>query len=235
MLEEQKIFNNYVNSFNKTHDKVDLKYKHTFRVVAYAEQIAKSLNLRDEDVIKAKVCALFHDIGRFNQIKIYNNLNDDVSFDHGDEGYNVLKELGYTDEIVLLSTKYHNKYSVPEDLDKRVKMFCNITRDADKLDILFTQYLKVLKGEIIRDELFECIYNHKLVSNNLISNSSEAMIRGLSFIFDINYPKTFNIIKDADLIDKKINILLENCNDKRIKELKSFLDKYIEERLKYVR
>lgn len=232
MLEEQKMFDNYVESFDKMHAKVDLKYKHTYRVVSYALKIAKSLNLNEEDVIKAEICALFHDIGRFNQIKIFNNLDDDVSFDHGDEGYKVLKELNYNDEIVLLSTKYHNKYSVPEDLDERVKMFCNITRDADKLDILFTQYSKVSKNEIINNELFECIYNKKLVSNNLVTDSSEAMIRGLSFIFDINYHKTFEIINDAKLLDKKIDILLKNCNDDRIKDLKKFIDKYIEERLK---
>ena len=235
MLEEQEIFNNYVNSFNKTHAKIDLKYKHTYRVVSYASQIAESLDLSEEDINKAKICALFHDIGRFNQIKIFSNLDDNALFDHGDEGYRVLKELGYNDEIVLLSTKYHNKYSVPDDLDARVKMFCNITRDADKLDILFTQYLDVSKNETIGNELFECIYNKQLVSNDLVTNSSEAMIRGLSFIFDINFNKSFEIINDAGLLNKKIDILLKKCNDKRVKELKSFINKYIEERLNYVR
>ena len=204
MLEEQEIFNNYVNSFNKTHAKIDLKYKHTYRVVSYASQIAESLDLSEEDINKAKICALFHDIGRFNQIKMFNNLDDNVLFDHGDEGYRVLKELGYNDEIVLLSTKYHNKYSVPDDLDARDKMFCNITRDADKLDILFTQYLDVSKNETIGNELFECIYNKQLVSNDLVTNSSEAMIRGLSFIFDINFNKSFEIINDAGLLNKKL-------------------------------
>ena len=235
MLEEQEIFNNYVNSFNKTHAKIDLKYKHTYRVVSYASQIAESLDLSEEDINKAKICALFHDIGRFNQIKMFNNLDDNVLFDHGDEGYRVLKELGYNDEIVLLSTKYHNKYSVPDDLDARVKMFCNITRDADKLDILFTQYLDVSKNETIGNELFERIYTKQLVSNDLVTNSSEAMIRGLSFIFDINFNKSFEIINDAGLLNKKIDILLKKCNDKRVKELKSFINKYIEERLNYVR
>ena len=101
MDNELRIFNNYYQTFDKKEAHIKYKYDHTFRVVSFAEEIAKSLNLSKDDILKAKICALFHDIGRFNEAKKYHSFANSNDFDHGDEGYHILKELGYNDEIVL--------------------------------------------------------------------------------------------------------------------------------------
>ncbi len=232
MEEEIKLFNDYVKVFDFNHDKIKSKYAHTFRVVNYAEEIAKSLNLSEDDINKAKICALFHDIGRFNQAKIYDTFEDSLSFDHGDEGMRVLEELNYNDRIVLLSTKYHNKYMVDKSLDDKTLMFCNITRDADKIDILVNHYFEANENEVISDEVFNEMFNEKLLKNNLSHNSNEEMLKGLSFIFDINYPKSFEILKENDLVNKKIDCLLKVNNDERINKVREILNNYMEKRLK---
>ncbi len=231
MDKEIDLFNNYYNNFDKSNIIIKSKYNHTFRVVSYAESIAKSLNLNPEDITLSKICALFHDIGRFNEVKKFNNLEDSNSFDHGDEGYNVLKKLNYNNDIVLLSTKYHNKYMVPNNINERTKMFCNIVRDADKLDILTYQYSNIEPNETISKDVLGFIKNKELVDNKKITNSTEAMLRGISFIFDINYNETFKILEKDKIIERKLSILLDNNSSEELKNIKDDINNYIEKRL----
>ena len=171
-----KIFNDYYAKFENDNCYIHRKYEHTFRVVDYAEKIAKSLNLSEKDIEIAKTCALLHDIARFKQITVYHTFEDAKSFDHGDEGYNILKELNTDDEILLLSTKYHNKYGLPE-LNERVKMFVNITRDADKLDIMIVNGLKCSDKEYNVDKaIIDSFKNHKQLRVDVINYNSSILV-----------------------------------------------------------
>lgn len=234
MEEYIKIFNDYYKKFDDSLWGVSYKYDHTFRVVDFAEQIAKSLKLSDEDIEFAKVCALFHDIARFKQWQDYNTFHDSISFDHGDMGYTILKELGIDDEIILLSTKYHNKYSVPEDLDDRTKLFANITRDADKLDIMIEQDRVCNDEELsIDDEIIDAFNNRALTHNKKTTVYSDAdkIFRNVSFIFDINFKKSMEIIKEKDLVNSKLDSILAKFDDERVRNIKDICNKYINERI----
>ena len=69
----QKAFENYVNDFDINNGMINLKIIHTYKVVELSEYIAKDLKLSEEDIELAKLIGLLHDIGRFNQAKIYNS------------------------------------------------------------------------------------------------------------------------------------------------------------------
>lgn len=234
MEEALNLFNKYYSTFDSSLSGVNRKYDHTLRVVEYAKRIAKSLNLNDKDYELACKCALFHDISRFKQWQEYGTFEDSISFDHGDEGYNILKELGITDEIILISTKLHNKYMLPEDLDERTKMFVNITRDADKLDIMISLDRVYTDNEIILpDEVIDSFINHKMVKNNSEAWGSQAyhILRALAFMFDMKYKESLKIIKDCDLANLKCDLILNKCDDERIKQIKDICNKYIDERI----
>ena len=234
MKEATEIFNNYYEQFDSNLFGIRLKYDHTMRVVNYAEQIAKSLELSDEDIELAKLCALFHDIARFKQWTNYKTLIDANSFDHGDEGYNILKELGIDDEVILLSTKYHNKYEVPDELDDRTKLFCNITRDADKVDILI-DFIKDHDYDSfdIPEEVVQAFRDYIMVPNKVTANKGKtmAMLRCFGFIFDIKYKKSFNIIKESNVVNIQFDAMIKASNNEYIKEIKDILNKYIDERI----
>ena len=85
MKEYMSIFNKYVKGFDLKNKNIMRKFHHTYRVVEYANDIAVSLKLNDDDIVLAKVCALFHDIARFIQATQYNTFIDSKSFDHGDK------------------------------------------------------------------------------------------------------------------------------------------------------
>ena len=200
-----------------------------------AKQIAISLNLSDEDVELAKLCGLFHDISRFKQWAEYKTYVDLNSFDHGDMGYEILKELGIDNEIILISTKVHNKYEVPEELDDRTKLFCNITRDADKIDILIDLDNEADDDSVdISEEVIESFRNHKMLQNRVANsqNKTVKMLRCLAFIFNVKYEKTFEIIKEHNVVNKKCDNILSKHDDDRIKEITNILNKFIEERVK---
>ena len=234
-MNELGLFNSYYRTFDNEIADIRRKYEHTFRVVMYACEIAESLDLPKEDVELAMKCALFHDIARFKQWSEYQTYEDAKSFDHGDMGYSILKELGINDEIILISTKYHNKYDIPNDLDERTMMFCNITRDADKLDIMNTQALECNDvNYYINDDILTSFREHKLLSNKLMDEKTDVflILLCLAFIFDMNFKGSLEIVKNKNLVNIKCDQILKRFNKDEIKEIKDICNKYIDERLK---
>ena len=232
MEEATKIFNDYYNNFDSSLNGVSRKYDHTFRVVNYAQRIAKSLNLSDDDFVKASKCALFHDIARFKQWSEFNTFEDALSFDHGDEGEKILKDLGINDEIILLSTRVHNKISVPEEFDERCKMFSNITRDADKLDNLCIKFPKLDSNYDVPIEAINSLLNKEMVKNNekYDDNNLFHILREIAFIFDLNFKESFRIIKEDGCLERRLNLLKE-ANLKDYDKIYEVCNKFIEERL----
>ena len=69
MYENYKtIFKNFVSDFNDKDRDIDYKIKHSYRVADLCVEIAKELNLSDEDIEICYICGLFHDVGRFQQL-----------------------------------------------------------------------------------------------------------------------------------------------------------------------
>ncbi|MCR5157068.1 MAG: HD domain-containing protein, partial [Butyrivibrio sp.] len=136
----------YTRNYDPTDPKIALKIAHTYRVADNCEQIARSIGLSDEDVEFAWLSGMLHDIGRFEQVKRYNTFIDSQSVDHAEFGSDLLfgKDnliINYVDdrsrdkelETVI---RQHNKYRVDSAVEGKTLVFCNILRDADKVDIL---------------------------------------------------------------------------------------------------
>lgn len=232
MEEALKIFNNYYDTFDKTLDGVHRKYDHTMRVVIYAKKIAKGLNLNDEDYELASLCALYHDIARFKQWSDYNTFEDALSFDHGDMGESILKDLGIKDEIILKSTRVHNKISVPSEFNERTKMFCDITRDADKLDNLCVKFPKLDDSDAIPKEAIDSLLNKEMVKNNenYKNNRLFHLLREIGFIFDLNFKESFKIIKEDGCIQRRLD-LMKDLNIPEYEKIVNVCNDYIEERI----
>ena len=229
-----ELFNKYAKSFDLTVPAIMGKYHHSFRVMEYAKEIAVSLNLSEKDIELASNCGLLHDIARFKQYTEYQTYYDEKSFDHGDVGYDILNELLDDNEdkdIILVATKYHNKYALNE-LDDRTKLFCNIVRDADKLDIIKEQCNQMNDKEIIiKKELLDDIYNGRICSNKSINSNTDSILRQISWINDFNFRYSFKYIKDKGIIQNKFNLLSIYGETDDINKLKEFVFNKIEERI----
>ena len=122
---------------------INLKLAHTYRVCENITVIARSLGMKEEDVALAKALALFHDVGRFEQLRGFGSFNDSLTVDHALLGLKVINRSGVLSclpkrerNIIRKSIWHHNKYQIPVTEKADVTLFSKLIRDADKLDIL---------------------------------------------------------------------------------------------------
>ena len=176
------VFDQYVSEFDAGDPKIKLKAEHTYRVAELAGQIAADAGL-DENL--AWLSGMLHDIGRFEQVRRYATFKDAASIDHAAFGADMLFREGFIDrfqldlnkrEMMILehSIRYHSMYRLPEDLPEQERQYCDVLRDADKLDIFrvhcensFEDIYNVTTEELysseINDEVKACFRNRTAV------------------------------------------------------------------------
>lgn len=124
---------------------LQLKVNHTFQVVRLAEELAKrEPAFADAELAHAlRVSALFHDVGRFEQLRRFHTFADNLSCNHGVLGARVIREQDFlhqesreTRMLILTAVAAHNRFSVPRALAGPLRPVLLGLRDADKLDIL---------------------------------------------------------------------------------------------------
>lgn len=94
IVRAKKAFKEYVKKYNPDDSKVKLKIAHIERTAEVAKKLATELMLEKEDIELAELIGLLHDIGRFEQIRIYHTFVDKISIDHGKLGAKILFEDG---------------------------------------------------------------------------------------------------------------------------------------------
>ena len=91
-------FEKYVLKFDLQNENIKMKKDHSYRVEKESYNIAKSLELNEEQVQIAKLVGLLHDIGRFEQITQYSTFVDSKSIDHAEYG---VEQLNKNNLIIL--------------------------------------------------------------------------------------------------------------------------------------
>lgn len=234
-------FDEYVFKYNMDDSSIKYKYFHSYRVMNIMEMLATKLNLSEEDIYLAKVIGLFHDIGRFEQCKLYNSFAD-KNMDHGDYGAEVLKEENILDktnidkndyEVVYSAIKNHNKFSIEEGLNDRQLFFSKLIRDADKLDILYVlgsrefDMLKQGEGEL-SEEVRREFFNNNPLEYYKVKTSSDEMVARFCFVFDINFKESFEIIYREKYYEK----IYDKINNKDVfKDYIEHINEYIKEKI----
>ena len=243
-------FFKYVDQFDLTDGSIQRKKFHSIRVQEISKKIAEDLNLNEEYIDIASLIGLLHDIGRFEQEKQYHTFDDDKSFDHGDYGANLLKKyirnyinVDKYDNIIIQAIKNHNKLQINPNLKDNELLFSKIIRDADKLDIMYEtiSIFYIGKGEFINnltlsDYCYNCIKKNKTVikSYNVDFNYLDKIVTCIAFIFDLNFKKSFEIIKENNYISKIIKQYdyKDEATQIRMNEIEKIANKYIDEKLR---
>jgi len=249
MLDRNKAntaFDEYVSNFDMSNKLIYLKHKHTYRTVEQSLNIAKSLNLNEEDTDIAYLIALFHDFGRFEQVRRYNTFNDIKSIDHANLACTLIFEEGLIrnfieddkyDEIIKKAIYWHNKYSIDEELNEKELMHAKIIRDADKLDIVYNitnlEQVEFKDDDSnISDNVKEAYKNRISVKRDENTTKNDALLIMFGFVFDLNFDYSFKYYKENNIILKMYNKL---NNKNKFKEYVEILNEYIEGKCKNVR
>lgn len=120
------------------------KFDHTAEVCEITEKIVAGENrFSPRETLIFRLCALFHDISRFEQYAKFKTFMDRRSFDHGERSAAMIDELGLVPELppedracIIDAVRVHNKFAIPADFPHEHLDAAKMVRDADKLSIL---------------------------------------------------------------------------------------------------
>lgn len=219
----RKLFTEYTSDFDFRNEKINYKYDHTFRVAEFCRKIALSLSLSEDDVLLAELIGLLHDIGRFEQAKQYNTFNDAESFDHASYGVELLLKdkyiSSYVDDIelqqiIIKAVENHNKFKIEPGLDRRTLMFCQIIRDADKLDILDVHLTKglVINSEMgkISVEVMNRFLNSSLINHRDCKSEIDRVLTKFAYVYDLNFSYSANYIIENNIMMRLMEKVIAN-------------------------
>lgn len=246
-------FSKYVKPYDMNNGKIALKVKHTYKTVDVAKKIAEGLELNEEQVLLAELIGLLHDIGRFEQVRIYNTFRDIDSIDHANFGVKLLFEDGLIrkfiedtkyDDIIYKAIKNHNKFKIEDGINEDELLQARIIRDADKTDIfrVFVEDIETKKSvlynyeevskQILSPKIMEDFLNYRQSNRDYFTKDIDNYINIIAFIFDYNFITGLEIIKQNNYIER---VMTPICIYEETKEqMKTIIDtanKYINERL----
>jgi hypothetical protein len=204
-------FERYVDSFRDgvTDQKgIELKAEHSLLVRDLALDIAGTLNLDPGGVRLAGIVGLLHDAGRFEQIRRYGTFVDLLSENHALLGARILREKGILDAlgerertVILDAIGGHNKAVLTESLTPESLFFTNLTRDADKLDILRVVLGNGgVDGDVVdlglpnlpevSDEVVQDLLDCRMVHHAKLRTVNDFRLLQMAWVFDLNFDRT---------------------------------------------
>lgn len=220
----KEYFINYTEKFKFKNDleqrNIDLKYEHTFKVCEIVLKIGKSLDFSREELLILETMALLHDLGRFEQYYKYKSFNDKNTVNHAYLAIKIINKDGILNNIkeknlIRACIALHNKVIIPEFLDKRKKLYLKILRDADKIDILRVVVLNYegfsnnnvitlgLNNENkVSEHILKKAKNKEAIKYTELKTSNDLKLLQMSWLYDINFKKSLEIIEEKDYINK---------------------------------
>ena len=255
IINAQKIYREYASNYNIDIPRIRLKYDHILRVMENSKFIARELNLTEEEVNLAMLIGLFHDIGRFEQVRLYDTFSDkDTGLDHAAYSVKVLYEDGLIDKfidtheydnIIKKAVFYHNKKVIGEEVvDEKELLFCKIIRDADKLDIFrvineekmeAVFWYKDFSNLEINPKLMEDFKALKLIDYKDIRNNADQIYTFYNYVLDFNFDASLKIIKEKKYLETFTKRIEDTFNDEKItkntNEILTICNSYIESKI----
>ena len=243
-------FKKYIENFDSQYGKIDLKIRHTYGVVKASKYIANKLNLNNEDVELAKLIALLHDIGRFEQIRQSDSFIDNKDMDHAILGNDILfkdnlirdfiEDTQY-DNIISKAILNHNRLYIEDGLTERELLHTKIIRDADKTDnfrvkaeedfenIIDNSSKDILENDIISENIFNDFMNSKIIVREDRKTHMDFWVSYIAFIFDYNYKFGLEYIKEMNYI----NVIVDRLDYKNI-DTKQKMEKIRKHALEFI-
>lgn len=227
-LREEKLFNAYVQNYNPEDSQIRLKIIHTWKVVAAADRIAKSLQLNDRERYLAHLTALFHDIGRFEQVRRFHTFFDAKSVDHAALGAQILEEVPFLDSLsaeekkqVIRAVSVHNKLAIPQEDQGFQRTLDEIVRDADKIDIFRVsakedpidttgEPLSALKSQTVTPAVYQALEEHRSVNRADRISTIDFWLSFLGFIPDLNFPVSRQIVLEQGFWREQLDGILND-------------------------
>lgn len=243
-----KEFKDYSGRYDATQLKIKLKVEHTYRVAALSDRISDSLGLSKEDKDLAWLIGMLHDIARFEQVRIYDSYNDAQTVDHAqfgadllfggelstDKSHNLIDdyvkegELSKCDlKLIETAIRNHNKYRIDGGLSEREILYCNIIRDADKVDIIkantdfplwkiYNVTEEELKKAPITKEVLEAFNEEHAILRSLKKSPADNVLGHLSLCYELVFKESLVALKEYGYLEKFLEFESDNLSTRAI-------------------
>lgn len=249
---ELLIFENYIKSNYDFENKlITEKYVHTLNVVKVIILICEKMDLNDEDIKLAFYLALFHDLGRFKEVVRQNEFNN-LKFDHGAYSNKILFNDGFINNFLINERDYplikkaiyfHNKKDLIDNLSERERLFCELLRDADRIDIYRNlgnkKGYRAIFDNVSDDNILKSFYNSDSIDIKDLKSKGDRVVLRLGFIKLFRSRESLEVLSELGYLDeylKKIEVNEENRElfDSLIDEVRKVLKgekKYVREKI----
>lgn len=258
-LSYKNMFDGYASRYDAGDGRVALKILHTRSVTGIMERLCICRRLPEHTRFLAMLCALFHDIGRFEQLKQYDTFLDHLSCNHAEMSCRVLEEQGFLNALpeedrkkILTAIYNHNRYAIEDRIlhaaggadkaaDETLEL-CRLIRDADKCDIFrvfacedMIDVVGTPEEEIARQTITPSVlrtfYSRKTVDKTIRETRLDFWVSFLAFFFDLNYPESVEIAGEQGYYRMPFDrtSFSDPETQKQVKELLAFTESYIRE------
>ena len=230
----KKWFLKYARTFDCEDDQcrkaVVSKLKHSFGVSRDILLIGKELSLKEKDLILAQTMALLHDIGRFEQYAKYRTFVDKDSVNHAElsvkviDSNNILESLDpFSRNLLTQAILYHNNLSLPYGETEKCLFFTKLLRDSDKLDICrffiedqvegkngsgYSFIIELPDSPGVSEGVYSDLSQKKIVNYDHVHNINDYKLLLISWVYDINFYPTFQLIKKRNYLKRIQSSLL---------------------------
>ena len=253
----ERWFSDYVATFYGDDDYVNanikLKEDHSRRVCEEMDYLAEQLDLDANQRRIAQVIALLHDIGRFEQFTRYRTYHDPRSVDHSKlalevlDSENVLRDVEESEKsLIKKAIEYHGAKQLPENLNGQCRLFSQLIRDADKLDIYkvvidyYTEHRRNPEGFRLEMELpdepgysaevVKAVLDGRRLDYSRLRTWNDMKLMQLGWIYDVNFAAALRRIKQRKYLERITEFLPQTDDIEQAKKATlAYLDSKIEE------
>ncbi len=203
---------------------LELKKKHTLRVVEEMNLLIKDLGLAPDLCPTLEAAALLHDLGRFPQFETYGTFLDRVSVNHAKLSLSEIQTHGFLNrctpqeqQLITTAVGHHNEAFIPKELPPKEALHLKMLRDADKLDIwqvvihhyqnpeaaprgIINLGLKEEGG--FSKEALSALFQNTFVKSPTIKNINDLKLMQISWVFDLNFSSSVCRAKKREVVTK---------------------------------
>lgn len=245
-------FQQYTQDYSPQDPLIRLKLIHTMQVVDNMKRLLQEEQIPVQWHEAALLCALYHDLGRFEQIRQYHTFIDAKSIPHADLSVSELKKKGFLEDrnpqeqqAILDAIAWHSLLELPASIpDAETETLARLIRDADKLDIFRVfatedaqnaaeKPLEEILQESVTPAVSAALRAHRSVRKEDRKTSLDIWMTFLGFFYDFNYPASLQLALQQGWYRKVFDevVFADPAVQQEVQELLAMSEAYARSRL----
>ena len=146
-------------------------------------------------------------------------------------------------EMLELAIRCHNMYRIPQGLNRREQAFCNVLRDADKVDIfkvnidtpleeIYNTTTEELMKSDITDEVLKAFDEEHCILKAIRRTPADTVIGHVSLAYELVYDESVRITVEQGYLAKLMHFHSDNEEtNRKMAMVREKMDSYVKKRI----